>query len=291
MCVQSQSAVAASEYIRAMVCGMPQPLRSQRLIAMLKGFFDDSGSDGERIPFVIGGYVLSIDQWAQFADDWKAELDREPKVEFFHMTDAAQGYGPFIGMPWEFRKCKVRDMLGVIKKHNPDGLYTWTSWENYRAIVGPEVVGYMKNPYMLLYSVIQETILDYQKRKGIFPERIELCFDQQGELGNFARMFYLPTKDAMPPEIQQMLGGEPDIKDDKLVVPLQAADLLAWSVRRRNDPEFAADDEWEWLHQELHSTTALGSQCDERTLRGIAEIAKVASARAEAMYRKLTGRV
>jgi len=122
MCVRSQ--VAASDYIRAMVCGIPQPMRSQRLIAMLKGHFDDSGSDGERPPFVLAGYVLPIDRWAAFADDWQRELEREPRIKFFHMADAAYGDGPFLGIREEFRKCKVRDMLGVIQRHCPEGSIT-----------------------------------------------------------------------------------------------------------------------------------------------------------------------
>jgi len=136
-----------------------------------------------------------------------------------------------------------------------------------------------------------DTILVYEKHKKIFPEPMELCFDEQGEVGEFARMFYLPSKAQMPPDIQQMFGSTPDIKDDELVVPLQAAYMLAWSLRRRNDPEFTGKDDWQWLHDELHKTIFLGHRCTEETLRAVAELSKIGVERAERMWQRITGSV
>lgn len=43
----------ASDYIRNIVCGWPEPERSQRLLVMLQGYSDDRGSDGTRLPCIL----------------------------------------------------------------------------------------------------------------------------------------------------------------------------------------------------------------------------------------------
>jgi hypothetical protein len=55
---------------------------------MLQGYVDDSGSDGQQPPYVLAGFLMPVEKWAQFADDWKFQLDRQPAIEYFKMSEA-----------------------------------------------------------------------------------------------------------------------------------------------------------------------------------------------------------
>src|SRR5207249_4436298 len=47
--------------------------------------------------------------------------------------------------------------------------------------------------------------------------------------------FYDHYKRLQKPEIAALMGSTPIFRDDKLVLPLQAADMVAWHKRRRVD--------------------------------------------------------
>ena len=88
---------------------------------MLQGYFDDSGSEPNSQIFVLAGYIHPASGWAEFSDEWSAALKQRPKIKTFKMSHAFSGRGEFSGIDLEFRKGKVRDLLSVIQKHNPDG--------------------------------------------------------------------------------------------------------------------------------------------------------------------------
>jgi methionine-rich copper-binding protein CopC len=97
----------------------------------------------------------------------------------------------------------------------------------------------------------------YEKNIGRFPEKVELDFDEQGEAGLLALEWYRLIAPHFPAEYKEIFGRSPTMLDDEDYMPLQAADMLAWSVRRDLDPdEYAAD--WSWLWSELYKITWAG---------------------------------
>ncbi len=71
-----------------------------------------------------------------------------------------------------------------------------------------------------------------QKQLGIENIPIDFVFDDQGGLGDEAAFFYRYLKQQHEPELECVLGSTPIFRDDKKVLPLQAADMMAWQVRR-----------------------------------------------------------
>jgi hypothetical protein len=245
------------EYIRAIVCGWPKEVRERRLLVMLQGYADDSGSDGTRAPYILAGFILPAGKWESFSDDWDATLRRPPAIKYFKMSEANAREGQFAGVREEFVQCKIKDLLAVIARHDPDGVYSQLDWNEYREILEPVTPKPLKNPYYMLFPAIFDAVLFYQKRKKIFPETIDLDFDEQGSLGDFARMGYPYMKAQADQDVQAMLGRTPTMLDDEKVMPLQAADMLAWNLRR----EFDLDDpgkRWHWLYTELNKFIWLG---------------------------------
>ena len=240
---------------------------------MLQGFMDDSGSDATRAPFVLGGFVMEAEKWADFSDDWYAQVIRQPRIEYFHMIEACSKDRQFEGFSDEFVRCKINDLLGVIEKYQPDGIYTWLEWEDYISIVQPLAPKEMSNPYQVLFPGIFDTIRFCQRRKGIFPQSVDVDFDSQGEAGEFARSMYPIMKAHCPPDVKKMLGRTPTMLDDKEVVALQAADMLAWNVRRHYD-KTDTTKAWEWLYERLERQVCYGSKFNALSLTAIVEYAR-----------------
>jgi hypothetical protein len=83
-----------------------------------------------------------------------------------------------------------------------------------------------------------------QKYFGI-KTPVDYVFDEKGDAGAEALLWYSATKDAQQPDIRNLMGSTPVFKSDEEVLPLQAADLVAWRYRRllegrEDDPELAA---------------------------------------------------
>ncbi len=70
----------------------------------------------------------------------------------------------------------------------------------------------------------------YQGELGI-DEPIDFVFDDESEKTRLAGMWDM-LKLSSSPEIRRNMGGEPIFRKDEKVLPLQAADLYAWWVRK-----------------------------------------------------------
>jgi hypothetical protein len=60
---------------------------------VLQAWFDESGKEGwpregTSPVFLLAGYVAPVRVWAEFADAWRGELDRHPKLSALHTKDA-----------------------------------------------------------------------------------------------------------------------------------------------------------------------------------------------------------
>jgi len=91
----------------------------------------------------------------------------------------------------------------------------------------------------MCFHAIMVTLANSQLEHAGIRVPIEFIFDQQEGLGEEARLFYEYIRETQPRPVRKLLSKNPIFGDDKLVVPLQAADMLAWHLRRhaeRGDP-------------------------------------------------------
>lgn len=225
---------------------------------MLQGYFDDSGSEPQSFAFVIAGYILPTEKMAAFADDWVIALDKKPKIEYFKMAEAFSGDGQFANIQTEFRKAKVRDLLAVIYKHHPIGITSFLNWEHFkffsRYLPGP----IPNDPYVPLFIQLIDNVLSYQKASGIFPQKIQLDFDDQGKAGELAiewygRLMNNPSPLTFSDDHRTVLEGTPRMLNDRQYVSLQAADMVAWVTRNSGTPDIKTEG-WEWLYRECGGT-------------------------------------
>jgi hypothetical protein len=259
----------ASAWLRDLVCCYAREIRATRIMLMLQGYADDSGSDGHRKPYVLAGLVLPVERWAQFADDWRVQLERPPTIEYFKMFEAVERVGQFQGVQPEIRDRKIRDVLEVIDSHTPKGIYSVLQWDEFRTLMSAHLSGPLANPYPYLFSLLFDALAKYQQDAGIFPEETDFDFDEQGGAGKFCLSTYDTLKTALSenaPDFRKMMGRLPIMLDDKKVLPLQAADLFAWAMRRYRDKD-ADDLKWRWVIERLAPHVAWGMGYDANSFR------------------------
>lgn len=244
-CVKNQE--VARSHIRSLMVGYSHVVRSHRQIAMLKCYMDDSGSDEQPSGvFILAGYVMEELRWEDFAEKWDAQLKRDPPIDYFRMADAESGGGEFEGIDSPFRKMKVRDLALVIQSCYPTPLAVRLRWDQYNDIVKGNVPKEFENPYAILFFQTMrgncELQIKFNNLYGSLPmppgveiglKPVEFIFDEQGAITEAQCLdWYFKLRDKLPEPHRTMVGNTPRFLDDRKINPLQAADMLAWHLRR-----------------------------------------------------------
>ena len=206
----------------------------------LQAFVDDSRSEVDGQNLVLAGSVHNAKTWSRFCNDWQAALDANPAIEYFRMAEAQNLSGQFRHWTGEARDAKVLTLGKIIRKHDPVSFECWMSQQSFNKIVKPVAPYDLKSPYfMCFYGAIITPARFYASEKIKTP--VDFIFDDQGGLGDFVALWYRHIKEWQNPAVSALLGNPPIFGDDKKVLPLQAADLLAWHLRRLRESRNAME--------------------------------------------------
>jgi hypothetical protein len=143
------------------------------------------------------------------------------------------------------RNRKVLDLAEVIGQCRPIPVYCAMRWIDYLAHIKGKVDRRLDTPYAVLFfkllavnAQIQININDRipnedKERMGFAIKPVEFIFDKQGPVveQQCLKWFYELRERVLEPH-KTILSNNPQFKDDKELVPLQAADMLAWHIRR-----------------------------------------------------------
>jgi hypothetical protein len=190
---------------------------------MLQAYIDDSASElGDKRLF-LAGYVGSAPLWARFSDAWERELSAHPPIEYLHMVEAQNLRGQFEGWSEADRDKKVLAMANIVPAHVIRSVQVSVSRSEYDRIIRPIAPYNLQNPYFIgvlftLSRALHDTLED--------APTIDFIFDEHN-LGRDAVMWYDYLKTCLPPGPRSLLGGPPIFRNDKKVVALQGADMLA----------------------------------------------------------------
>jgi len=192
----------------------------------LQAYIDDSRSGGK---FVLAGYVAPAEIWAAFSNEWRELLGMRPSLEYFKMSEMAGSSERLERSSWFYRVIErhvtaavscVIDMPGLVKAVRE---FNWP----------PNFVNLheLENPYYFAFKAIIDGFAQYQERLGLdLP--IDFIFDDQTEKAVILQGWMDAMKLASEPKFRRFMGKTPLYRDDKLDLPLQAADLYAWWVRK-----------------------------------------------------------
>jgi hypothetical protein len=224
---------------------------------VVQAFVDDSRSETGDREFVLAGYMTTAPEWMKFSDAWQSVLRQSPAIEYLHMTDAQYLVEEFRGWSESARDKKIMRLAEVVNNHAPMMSFeTRMSQVSFNRILLPVSPYDLRNPYLTLFHAL---VVTAARQLHIHDIRvpIDFIFDEQGAIGAEAAMWYPFQKAMLPPELKPMFGAGPIFRDDKQLAPLQAADMLAWHLRRSREERFATENRpaLEFLIKDGHMET------------------------------------
>lgn len=208
---------------------------------MFKAYIDDSASQsgGDR-RLVLAGYVNTVEAWRFFSDDWQDELDTKPSIDYFTMKEAWDFRGEFRGWRERDRDKKVSALAEVIERHAPWSVHCEVSIDEHDEIVAPLSPYDIRNPYHSCFLGVIGILARAHAARGI-KGKIDFIFDENNAMGPEIMMLRRAIPKSLPRNARDLLGSWPHFENDKRVLPLQAADLLAWHLRRASEARYLSE--------------------------------------------------
>ena len=213
--------------------GLSSAERISRFILVLRSYSDDSGNSDPPV-FVLAGYVARAEQWDEFNERWIAALLEPRRLDYFKMKEAAALVDQFRGWTPAERDHKLAELISIIKETVIAGFASTVYHEDYRAAFAGKISREVDTPYWLMYHSMMRLVLDWQFRRGD-DEKVSFIFDEQGKQTDQVQATWTNFLTYLPPRMKALMGDRPSHLNDVKTPPLQAADLLAWHIRRLYD--------------------------------------------------------
>jgi hypothetical protein len=225
---------AAQDRVWAQVSGLPPKKADARRLLALQAFIDESFSPHV---FVLAGYIASAETWASFSKDWEellphSLLDRHGNwrfkmsemVQTKDRADRAHAFNRLV-VQYSDRICgvsvafKIADHLNAIRRlWCLNGVIDWGDC----------------NPYVFAVATLIDALCSEEVavRKIIGDEKLDFIFDnRQAEKALIVESFDRQIS-AAPCNFRKRFGSTPRFESDEDFLPLQAADMYAWLVRK-----------------------------------------------------------
>lgn len=207
---------------------------------MLVGHFDDSGLDERSGSLWLAGYVARMEYWFEFSRSWNQALARH-RVRALHTTDLVNSRGAFAGWTPDDQRSLLDDLISVINSSNLVGIGAGIVKADYQRLVVDSgflkgvglTEAWWKHPYLLVFQhLVVEVIVGMRHLPA--SERINFIFEEQNSYAfRCRRVFSSMSNFRVWPRGDRL--GSVDFSPKACSTPLQAADLLAYELRRKLD--------------------------------------------------------
>ncbi|MBC8030852.1 MAG: DUF3800 domain-containing protein [Pyrinomonadaceae bacterium] len=218
---------------------------------MIWGYMDETGhSKDERQRFNgMAGLIAPADHWEQFERDWKRTL-RKAHVPYFHMKDfehsekAAQSTkskNPFKG----WKPADKERLFAKLLKHMQDAhafpLGASLCMDDFRRLTPAQQAMFDDPYYMGFCSTLAYASGFLDKVGAASTERAAIIFDNQVEFRHRALEFF--EKAYNQESFIKRRINSPNFGDMREVVPLQAADIVAYELYKEHDRRLYRPDD------------------------------------------------
>jgi len=212
------------ESVDAVVNTVPSSSDGRQLMASFTAYFDESGTHAGSPVVAVAGFISTIERWRIVEKEWRTVL-RMYKLDYFHMTDFENRRGPYQGWADGQRQTVIKRLLGIIKRYVLSGFSAAVVTADYDRLSIDEQ-SRLVDPY---------TVCAFWCIRDVGGWLAELGRDDR-----VAHVFERGIRGA--PRISEAFGRASDVAlheyrfgtlhfaDKRSLVPLQAADILAYEV-------------------------------------------------------------
>jgi hypothetical protein len=202
------------------------------LMAPFTIYFDDSGTHEESNIAIAACYVSTAEKWARFETEWR-EIAAQEGFETFHMVDFAAAQGEFKGWADSKRRYVLGKLCSLINIRVRAGFIAGVRKLEYDNLFQGAFRDYCGRYH---YSfVLRHCITGVRGWRNEFEPSctLQYIFDQMGK-GKGEIMAVMDK--AIEKSQQDALNGSAlalggyAFQNKKLILPLQAADILAWTA-------------------------------------------------------------
>jgi hypothetical protein len=201
---------------------------------MLRSFIDETGNDPNEPAFCFTGWIARVDEWERFSDAWAQELIRKPAIEYFKHHEAKSRTEQFEG--WSIVACdrKILSLASVITRSDIKyGFSTGIRNDVVRNFIKSAIsstrtvrnILHCSRAYEWAFHAVTSMVLEIQVGLGE-TETVDFIFDEGDAAFDDCQRIYREIKEMLPPA-QRDIAGTVSTGNDKALMPLQAADLLA----------------------------------------------------------------
>jgi hypothetical protein len=152
------------------------------------------------------------------------------------MATAQRIKGPYRWKDEEQRDERIREIVSLIMKRAIYRIDSVVARPNYDAYVRGKLPREIDDPYFLCFYNVILCTASFMNRANI-EGTVDFVFDEQGPIGLKSNDWYWWVKSHVGEDIRKRMGSSPIFRSDSAVLPLKAADLFAWSIRRHLDME------------------------------------------------------
>ncbi len=201
-------------------------------LVMIQAFIDDSKRDLGRKTLFMAGYINSPERWGDFSSGWEAALREDPPIEYFKAAEANGVRGQFRGWRRLDRELKVKKLAEVIRRTDPISFHVSVDLKSFdKAFKKNGVPWGFREPYWLAFETVIGKVPEIAKARAL-QGPVDFVFDKQNQIHRAVNSLWPAVKESQPEETKSFLADIPIFQDDKDILPLQAADMLAWHAQR-----------------------------------------------------------
>jgi Protein of unknown function (DUF3800) len=200
-----------------------------KYMLMLTAYLDETGhSKDEKQRFNgMAGLIAPAYNWEVFERKWKATL-KEYKLPFFHMKDFANFKGHYEGWSEERRKKLFGKLMLHMETIAPLPIGIIIPMEEFRKLTEEEQ-GYFEDPYYFCWQsmiAMANTYLEF--KRAPLEEKVAMVFSDQVEFKKETRKLWEIIQHGQI--LNRRAATSPDFRDMRELVPLQAADIVAYEA-------------------------------------------------------------
>jgi len=196
---------------------------------MIEAYFDETGTHLQSPSMCVAGYLFTAEKAKRFQDKWGSLL-RRAGLEYFRMSECANGAGQFRDWPPKHRQAIEKELIKTIREHATHGVAAWVSRDEFSLTAPSWWQRYYGGPYTacLMQCVVNVAIWAKKtKHGGPISYFFEAGDANAGEAGEHMRK----TASQADQAATANYAGH-SFLPKKTTRQFDAADALAWNLNR-----------------------------------------------------------